>query len=185
MFPTTLHALVVAFQQCSNYSACTGGGGLPAMFPTTPHALVLVTLCNLYWQCFSSMFCRIYWLQQLKLGLHGGAGGSGGSGGDSGCTGGYCLCSTGTYTGVAFCNLYCVVVVVVVVVVTSVGTGAWMFCCGGGGYKAKSVCQRVCVFRIRAHISCSIAAKLAVVAWGIRGQVIAGLTLPVFQFAES
>ena len=41
------------------------GGGLPAMFLTTlhMHALVVVTLCNLYWWCFPSMFCRIYWLQ--------------------------------------------------------------------------------------------------------------------------
>ena len=35
------------------------------------------------------------------------------------------------------------------------------------------------------RVSCSIALKLAVVAGGTRGQVIAGLTLPVLQFAES
>ena len=38
--------------------------------------------------------------------VHGGGGGDGG-----GCTGGCCPCSTGTYTGAAYCNLYCVVVV--------------------------------------------------------------------------
>ena len=37
----------------------------------------------------------------------------------------------------------------------------------------------------RARVSCSIVVKLAVVAGGIGGQVIAGLTSPVLQFAES
>ena len=46
-----------------------------------------------------------------------------------------------------------------------------------------SVC--VCVFVIRARVSCSVAHKLAVVAGGIGGQVIAGLTSPVLWFAES
>ena len=48
-------------------------------------------------------------------------------------------------------------------------------------YKAESVC----VSGIRARISCSIAVKLAVVAGGAEGQVIAGLTSPVLRFAES
>ena len=38
---------------------------------------------------------------------------------------------------------------------------------------------------LRARISCSIAVKLAVVARGTEGQVIAGLTSPIMQFAES
>ena len=38
-------------------------------------------------------------------------GGSGAGGGGGGCTGGCCPRSTGTYTGDAFCNLYCVVVI--------------------------------------------------------------------------
>ena len=78
------HALVVVPWPSSNvpnYSTCTGGGDLPAMFPTTLHALVVVTfqqcsqLLYMHWwwspcvTCtggiFSSMFCRIYWLQRL------------------------------------------------------------------------------------------------------------------------
>ena len=43
----------------------------------------------------------------------------------------------------------------------------------------------VCVFAITARVSCSVAIKLAVVAGGIGCQVIAGLTAPVLQFAES
>ena len=35
--------------------------------------------------------------------------GAGGGGGGGGCTGGCCPCSTSTYTGATFCNLYCVV----------------------------------------------------------------------------
>ena len=34
-------------------------------------------------------------------------------------------------------------------------------------------------------VSCSVALKLAVVAGGTGGQVIAGLTLPVLQYADS
>ena len=49
-------------------------------------------------------------------------------------------------------------------------------------YKAKIVCLSVCVFAIRARISCSVALKLTVVAGG---QVIAGWTTPVLWFAES
>ena len=41
------------------------------------------------------------------------------------------------------------------------------------------------MFAIRAHVSCSIVVKLAVVAGGTRGQVIAGLTSPVLRSAES
>ena len=43
----------------------------------------------------------------------------------------------------------------------------------------------MCVFAIRVCVSCSIALKLAVVAGGIGGQVIAGLTAPVLGLAES
>ena len=43
----------------------------------------------------------------------------------------------------------------------------------------------MCVFAIRARISCSIVVKLAVIAGGIGCQVIAGLTSPVLPFAES
>ena len=43
----------------------------------------------------------------------------------------------------------------------------------------------MCVFAISARVSCSVALKLAVVAGGTGGQVIAGLTLPVLRFAES
>ena len=39
--------------------------------------------------------------------------------------------------------------------------------------------------RIRTRVSCSIAVKLTVVAGGIGGQVIAGLTSPVLLFEES
>ena len=46
-----------------------------------------------------------------------------------------------------------------------------------------SVC--VCVFAIRARVSCSVALKLAVVAGGIGGQVIAGLTSLVLRLTES
>ena len=45
-----------------------------------------------------------------------------------------------------------------------------------------SVC--VCVFAICARVSCSVTI-IAVVAEGIGGQVIAGLTAPVLRFAES
>ena len=38
---------------------------------------------------------------------------------------------------------------------------------------------------IRTRVSCSIAFKLAVVAGGIGGQVIAGLAAPIMRFAES
>ena len=51
--------------------------------------------------------------------VHGGGSGASGGGGGGGCTSGRCPCSTGTYTGDTFCNLYCVVVVVVVVVVVA------------------------------------------------------------------
>ena len=47
------------------------------------------------------------------------------------------------------------------------------------------MCVCVCVFAIRARVSCSVALKLAVVAGGIGGQVIAGLTSPVLRLAES
>ena len=86
------------------------------MFPTTLYALVVVTLCNLY-LCFSIMFCHIYILATCSdcnldcMVVRGGGSGAGG-----GCTGGCCPCSSGTYTGDAFCNLYCVVVAVVAVV---------------------------------------------------------------------
>ena len=43
----------------------------------------------------------------------------------------------------------------------------------------------VCVFAISARLSCSVALKLAVVAGGMGGQVIAGLTSPALRFAES
>ena len=43
----------------------------------------------------------------------------------------------------------------------------------------------VCVFEIRACISCATGFKLAVVAEGTMDQVLAGLTLPVLRFAES
>ena len=43
----------------------------------------------------------------------------------------------------------------------------------------------MCVFAIRARVSCSIVIKLAVVAGGTGGQVIAGLTSPVLLSAES
>ena len=43
----------------------------------------------------------------------------------------------------------------------------------------------MCVFAISARVSCSIALKLAVVAGGIGGQVMAGLTAPALRFAES
>ena len=43
----------------------------------------------------------------------------------------------------------------------------------------------VCVFAIHASASCSIALKLAVVARGAKGQVIAGLTSPILRLAES
>ena len=43
----------------------------------------------------------------------------------------------------------------------------------------------VCVFAIRARVSCSVALKLAVVAGGIGGQVIAGLTSLVLRLTES
>ena len=46
-----------------------------------------------------------------------------------------------------------------------------------------SVC--VCVCDTCACVSCSIAVKLAVVAGGTRGQVIAGLTASVLRFAVS
>ena len=52
-------------------------------------------------------------------------------------------------------------------------------------YKAKFVYLSVCVFRIRARVTCSVTLKLAVVAGGTGVQVIAGLTVPVLQFAES
>ena len=52
-------------------------------------------------------------------------------------------------------------------------------------YKAEIVCLSVCVFAISAHVSCSVALKLAVVAGDTGGQIIAGLTLPVLQFTES
>ena len=48
--------------------------------------------------------------------VHSGGSGAGGGGGGRGCTGECCPCSSGTYTGDAFCNLYCVVVVLVAVV---------------------------------------------------------------------
>ena len=41
------------------------------------------------------------------------------------------------------------------------------------------------MFAIRAHVSCSIALKLAVVAGSAGGQVIAGLMSPVLLSAES
>ena len=47
------------------------------------------------------------------------------------------------------------------------------------------MCVCVCVFAITARVSCSVALKLAVVAGGIGGQVIAGLTSPVLRLAES
>ena len=43
----------------------------------------------------------------------------------------------------------------------------------------------VCVFAIRMRVTCFVAVKLAVVAGGTGGQVIAGLMSPVFWFAES
>ena len=43
----------------------------------------------------------------------------------------------------------------------------------------------VSVFAICAHVSCSVTLKLAVVAEGTGGQVIAGLTSPFLQLAES
>ena len=43
----------------------------------------------------------------------------------------------------------------------------------------------MCVFAIRARASCSVTLKLAVVAGGTGGQVIAGLTALVLRFAES
>ena len=46
-----------------------------------------------------------------------------------------------------------------------------------------SVC--VCVFAIRARVSCSVALKLAVISGGIGGQVIAGLTSLVLRLTES
>ena len=53
-------------------------------------------------------------------------------------------------------------------------------------YKAEIiVCLSVCVFAIRARVSCSIVIKLAVVAGGIGGQVITGLTAPVLRLTES
>ena len=41
------------------------------------------------------------------------------------------------------------------------------------------------MFAITARVSCSVVFKLAVAAGGTGGQVIAGLTAPVLQFAES
>ena len=41
------------------------------------------------------------------------------------------------------------------------------------------------MFAIRARVSCSVIVKLAVIAGGIGGQVIVGLTSPVLQLAES
>ena len=41
------------------------------------------------------------------------------------------------------------------------------------------------MFGIHTRVSCSIPVKLAVVAEGTGGQVIAGLTLPVLQLEES
>ena len=52
-------------------------------------------------------------------------------------------------------------------------------------YKAEIVCLSVCVFAIRTSLSCSVTLKLAVVAGGIGGQVIAGFTVSVLQFVES
>ena len=43
----------------------------------------------------------------------------------------------------------------------------------------------VCVFAIRARVFCSVALKLAMIAGGAGGQVIAGLTVPVLRFTES
>ena len=43
----------------------------------------------------------------------------------------------------------------------------------------------MCVFVIRARISCSVAIKLTVVAGRTRGQVIVGLMTPVLRFTES
>ena len=48
-----------------------------------------------------------------------------------------------------------------------------------------SVCLCMCVFAMRVHVSCSIAVKLAVVAGGIGGQVIVGLTSAVLLFVKS
>ena len=50
-------------------------------------------------------------------------------------------------------------------------------------YEAEIVC--LCVFTIRKRIFCSFVVELAVVAGGIQGQVIAGLTAPALRFAES
>ena len=52
-------------------------------------------------------------------------------------------------------------------------------------YKAESVCLSVCVFAIRASVSCSFALKLAVGVRGAGGQVIAGLTSPHLWLVES
>ena len=60
--------------------------------------------------------------------VHGGGSGPGGGGGDGGCTGRFCSCSTGTYAGATFCNLYYVVVVVVAVVCGCFG-GVAGWCC--------------------------------------------------------
>ena len=51
--------------------------------------------------------------------VHGVGSDAGGGGGGGGCTGECCPRSSGTYTGDAFCNLYCVVVVVVAVAVVA------------------------------------------------------------------
>ena len=48
-----------------------------------------------------------------------------------------------------------------------------------------TVCVCVCLCSRYARVSCSVALKLAVVAGGIGGQVIAGLTSPVLLSAES
>ena len=52
-------------------------------------------------------------------------------------------------------------------------------------YKAEIVCLCVCVFAIRARVSCSVALKPAVAAGGTGGQVITGLTAPVLRLTES
>ena len=43
----------------------------------------------------------------------------------------------------------------------------------------------MCVFAIRARVSCSVALKLVVVAEGAGDQVIAGLTSPILRLTES
>ena len=86
------------------YSTYTGGG-----YPVELVLVMYFLVCSAAYTSYSDshLYCMV---------VHGGGGGAGGGGGGGsvggGCTGGCCPCSTGTYAGATFCNLYCVVVVV-------------------------------------------------------------------------